>query len=136
MRDNAKRNGKIAVALKCQKRIDILQMEEYKLDADNPRHRELMHWTMEGLRIYEQRRAEEKGLSSYRANYTRKTLKHRGVINALANLATRSGPSLGFNTLSDAKQIQWTAEAGVCKFEDLFEPEVIQKATKRLKSRT
>ncbi len=136
MRDNAKRNGRSDVALKCQQRIDVLQMEEYKLDADNPRHREFMHWTMEGLRVYEQRRAEEKGLSSYTANYTRKTLKHRGVIDALSNLATRRGPSLGFNTLSDATQIEWTAEAGVRKFQDLFKPEVIRKATERLKGRT
>jgi hypothetical protein len=136
MRDNARGKGDRNVELKCQQRIDILQMQEYQLDASNERHRELMHWTMEGLRIYEQRRAEEKGQSSYTANRTRSMMKRRGIIDALANLAARSDPSLGFDTLSDTEHVQWTAEAGVCKFNDLFQPDLIQKAEKRLAGRT
>jgi hypothetical protein len=135
LRDNARDNGKRDVAIKCQQRIDILQMQDYRLDASNDRHRELMHWTMEGLRIYEQRRAEEKGQSSYTATRTRSMMKRRGVIDSLARLAARPDPSLGFDTLSDTEHVQWTAEAGVCKFHDLFEPDVIQKAERRLAGR-
>ena len=66
------------------------------------------------------------------ANRTRNLLKRRTPQEALEFLVSVSNESYGFQTLADMQLAEFTFESVVVRFPNLFTPEQVEKAQRRL----
>jgi|SRR6266404_2780629 len=83
------------------------------------------------MRALEEALTEEAGKTK-RLNRTRQKLDRVGVRRTLADLALKPTPSLGFIKLVEFNMADMSAEALILKYQDEFEPHVVEAARKRL----
>jgi hypothetical protein len=121
--DNARKAGMADLVIKCQRRIATIGGQKF----DPGIEREF--WT--ALLAAEEIATERNGKST-RLSRTRQKIKRVGVMQTVSDLALKSTKSEGFEMLTSDGKSELTAEAIVLRHPDLFAPEVVASAKRKL----
>ena len=122
---NAERLGDDEVVKRCKKRIFEIAGNEYETEIEKR--------LFQALAAYEEI-LREKHNKAVRANYTKRKIKNKGVIQTLTDWALDKKVTPGFEALVSQGLEDFTGEKIVIDFAEEFPVEVVDSASIKLKN--